>query len=245
MTFPPKVAERALLDCGRHCCICHKFCSFKIELHHIKPIDEEGEDTYENCIPLCFDCHAEVKAYDPKHPRGRRYTESELRGHRDQWYNKVKASYGVTTRPTHVELDRQLFLQFREILPSTGSIAFVRDHDYSQPYQGADHDDLREVIDHCKRPEFEFLDADLEGLKANLVEYAKEFLTALCVHATPDLRPAVSGREGHCFSIPVPEYPGHREEEYLREISEVNDLSTKVWAAYEALIRLGRRKLGV
>ena len=96
MSFPPLVAEAALVDCGRHCSICHKFCGTKIELHHIIPKDEDGNDTYENCIPLCFDCHAEVKAYNPKHPKGKKYTASELKAHRDRWYEKVKKSYGVT-----------------------------------------------------------------------------------------------------------------------------------------------------
>jgi hypothetical protein len=57
MAFPPEVAEQALLACARYCCLCHKFCGNKIETHHIV---QGGGDTFENCIPLCFDCHAEV-----------------------------------------------------------------------------------------------------------------------------------------------------------------------------------------
>ncbi|MDY7031709.1 MAG: HNH endonuclease [Thermodesulfobacteriota bacterium] len=90
MSFPPSIAERALLECGRYCCLCHKFRGFKMELHHIVPKEKGGEDTYENCIPLCLDCHAEVRAYDSKHPKGRKYSPSELRAHRDRWYNMVK-----------------------------------------------------------------------------------------------------------------------------------------------------------
>lgn len=61
MSFSPDVAEQALLDSSRHCCLCHRFCGVKIELHHIVQRAEDGADTYDNCIPLCFDCHAEVK----------------------------------------------------------------------------------------------------------------------------------------------------------------------------------------
>jgi predicted nucleotidyltransferase len=92
MSFPPKVAEKALLDSKRSCCICHKFCGVKIELHHIVQVSEGGENTYDNCIPLCLDCHAEVKAYNDKHPKGKKYRESELRQHRDRWYKKVRDS---------------------------------------------------------------------------------------------------------------------------------------------------------
>ena len=35
MAFPPKVAEDALVKCGRRCCLCHKFCRTDIEIHHI------------------------------------------------------------------------------------------------------------------------------------------------------------------------------------------------------------------
>jgi hypothetical protein len=58
-----------------------------MEIHHIVPEAEGGEDSEENGIPLCFDCHAEVPAYNPKHPKGRRFTSSELRKHRSQWFS--------------------------------------------------------------------------------------------------------------------------------------------------------------
>ena len=93
MSFPPDISKRVLIDCGRSCSICHKFCGTKIELHHIIPRAKDGEDSYENCIPLCFDCHADVRAYDPTHPKGKKYTEKELKGHRDAWYAKVKQPF--------------------------------------------------------------------------------------------------------------------------------------------------------
>jgi hypothetical protein len=88
MAFPPDVAEQALLACARYCCLCHKFCGNKIETHHIL---QGGPDTLENCIPLCFDCHADVGAYNAQHPRGRKFSATELRGHRDRWYQLVKS----------------------------------------------------------------------------------------------------------------------------------------------------------
>jgi hypothetical protein len=57
-----------------------------MQIHHIVPESEDGESSADNGIPLCLDCHAEVLAYNPKHPIGRRLTHSELRRHRDQWF---------------------------------------------------------------------------------------------------------------------------------------------------------------
>ena len=40
-------------------------------------------------IPVCFDCHSDMRSYDFKHPKGSKYTPDELRQHRDRWYEKV------------------------------------------------------------------------------------------------------------------------------------------------------------
>ena len=61
-----------------------------MEVHHIRPHADGGQDTFENAIPLCFDCHAEVGQYDSRHPKGVRFTEKELIQHRNNWYQKIK-----------------------------------------------------------------------------------------------------------------------------------------------------------
>ena len=88
MGFPISVADDVLVRCGRHCCLCGKYVGQKIELHHIKQAADGGDDSADNCIPLCFDCHAEVKAYNNHHPKGRKFTEKELKGHRDKCYSR-------------------------------------------------------------------------------------------------------------------------------------------------------------
>lgn len=47
-------------------------------------------DTFENAIPLCFDCHAEVGAYNTSHPKDVKFSKTELKRHRDNWYKCVK-----------------------------------------------------------------------------------------------------------------------------------------------------------
>lgn len=89
MGFSSVVVEDALVASARCCCICHKFCGTRIETHHLKSIHKGGDDGFENCIPLCFDCHAEVGHYNNEHPRGRKYSEGELKKHRDKWYAMV------------------------------------------------------------------------------------------------------------------------------------------------------------
>jgi HNH endonuclease len=86
MPFSPVVAERLLVASHRHCCICHKPSGSKMQIHHIVAEADGGDDSFENGIPLCLDCHAEVGSYNPRHPVGRRLSPTELRKHRDQWF---------------------------------------------------------------------------------------------------------------------------------------------------------------
>jgi hypothetical protein len=56
-----------------------------MEIDHIDQAADDGGNSRENAIPVCFDCHAEIHSYNPLHPKGRKFTSAELRGHRDQW----------------------------------------------------------------------------------------------------------------------------------------------------------------
>lgn len=125
MGFPQSVSEKALAASGRCCCICHKFCGIKIELHHIKQVADGGEDTFDNCIPLCFDCHADMGKADPKHNKGKRYTEKELKLHRDNWYK------------TNMRVEIPSFIVNTESITKHTIIVSSSEHTYAnQEYHG-------------------------------------------------------------------------------------------------------------
>lgn len=85
MGFDQADIERLLVECHRRCCVCHRYCGVRMEIDHIQPKSEGGEDTYDNAIAVCFDCHAEIHHYNPDHPKGRRFRPDELKAHKDQW----------------------------------------------------------------------------------------------------------------------------------------------------------------
>jgi hypothetical protein len=87
--FPRTVRDQVLVDAARHCCICHRYKGVKVEVHHITPEASGGEDSYENAIALCFDCHTDAGHYNPKHPRGTKFSPSELRKARNKWFKIV------------------------------------------------------------------------------------------------------------------------------------------------------------
>lgn len=90
MGFPKEVKSRILVDTARHCCVCHRYKGVKVEVHHIRPQSEGGPNTYENAIALCFDCHADAGHYNPKHPKGTKYSPEELKKSKNQWIEMVR-----------------------------------------------------------------------------------------------------------------------------------------------------------
>ena len=103
MGFSSQVKEKTYIASARRCCVCKKFKGRNIEVHHIEPKADGGPDTFENAIPLCFDCHAEAGHYNPKHPKGASYSPKELRAHRDAWYKVVADGkvHSENTQATH------------------------------------------------------------------------------------------------------------------------------------------------
>ncbi|HQR08231.1 MAG TPA: HNH endonuclease [Gemmatales bacterium] len=90
MSFKREEVADLLAKCHRRCCICQRYCGVKIETDHIKPQTEGGDDSIDNAIPVCFDCHAEIHSYNNEHPRGRKFTAQELLKHKEQWLTLCK-----------------------------------------------------------------------------------------------------------------------------------------------------------
>jgi hypothetical protein len=86
MPFNKKIKEDALIKSRRCCCICHEFAGLYTNVHHIKQETDEGENILDNAIVLCLRCHGEVGHYNPRHPIGDKYSEEELKGHRNKWW---------------------------------------------------------------------------------------------------------------------------------------------------------------
>jgi len=105
MPFPRDLVETLLASVHRRCCICHRFCGVKIETDHMVPAPEGGTDDISNAIPVCFDCHAEIHAYNVQHPRGRRFTPAELQQHKQQWLEVCRSRPEVfVASPWHSDM---------------------------------------------------------------------------------------------------------------------------------------------
>ncbi|MFZ2447218.1 MAG: HNH endonuclease signature motif containing protein [Syntrophobacteraceae bacterium] len=83
--------SKLLLWCARHCCFCGKACTINMEIHHIDL--NSGNSDEDNLIPLCFDCHGELVRYNPKHPKGSKYRDVEIKARREQIYELHTIKY--------------------------------------------------------------------------------------------------------------------------------------------------------
>ncbi len=81
--FSKEIKKEVLTKSARHCCVCHRYKGVKVEVHHMILQSDGGTDDIENAIALCFDCHADAGHYNKQHPRGTKFTPSELRKARD------------------------------------------------------------------------------------------------------------------------------------------------------------------
>jgi hypothetical protein len=88
-----------------------------MEAAHIVDESEGGSNEADNGIPVCFDCHQEIGAYNDKHPRGNKIRPEELKARRDRIYHFVDTGViyaqivaarvrSVTTDVTKQDLDQ-------------------------------------------------------------------------------------------------------------------------------------------
>lgn len=146
MGFSDKTKLKVLIACRRQCVLCGKFCGTHIELHHIKQRANGGDDTFDNCIPLCFDCHADVRTYNPNHPKGTKYTETELIERRNIFYKEIEKGKRASISKIvaeHFE-ETQIILQklFSENKNAIGAIQGYTLKTYF-------YKDLREKVPNC------------------------------------------------------------------------------------------------
>jgi hypothetical protein len=155
MAFDRNQVSELLAKCHRRCCICHRFCGVKIETHHTIP----GNDDIENAIPVCFECHAEIKLYDPTHPRGRRFQEDELKIHKKQWLDICQNN-------------KSIFLEKRAIDDVGPLQSLIDELEYNiNVSKYSKRDDLG-----CKFREVEFNRTITQGLLSLLPKEIKEVL---------------------------------------------------------------------
>lgn len=237
MGFSTRVKEDALVSCGRHCCLCHKFCNLKIEVHHIIHTSEGGKNTFDNAIPLCLDCHADMRSYDHKHPKGTKYTPCELKRHRDLWYEKVKGSPAPQYDQKSIELDTEVFHWIMNNLPWELINWASKTVFAGFPFRSFYIDDFINFQNECQKPHYEFLDADLEGLRSQLLITIIKFTREISLNTWQTNNP-------EWLSVP-PEWKLEQPERFKEVVENIHSYGKNIYICYSDIIRESRRRLGV
>lgn len=242
MGFPLDVKEQALLKCKRHCVLCEENKGVKIECHHIKQRANGGEDTLENCIPLCFDCHEEVGSYNPKHPKGNKYTESELKRRRDNFYarvengefpikNNMKENYVNNIK----ECDKKLYDYICEIFNSPNLKYYLVDVDLGNDFDNEVFEPLLQLKYISNDPNYSFVDYHLNEVMNELLKSIDNFLE----YKSKNTFNTNLGTR----ALKTWKNYNYTEKESMKIITEFNDLATDIWDKYCMLAKSFRKKL--
>ena len=239
MSFPQSVKEKAMVACGRRCSICHKFCGLNMEVHHIIQEAEGGSNEFENAIPLCFDCHADVGHYNPKHPKGIKYSKVELREHRNNWYKKIETFPVIRNEPNnpkYIDMDTATFYELEKHLPFS-VLKYLSELDFGTgKYSFGYLNDIQQFPNLSRFPQYEFLDMDLECAKADLSGSIEDFFASSLPYLHSD--------DAKWVMIPR-DWKYKNPESYFHGVEILNHASTKIWKNYCSYISLCRRKLEV
>jgi hypothetical protein len=253
MGFPQSVREEALLACKRHCAWCEQSQGITIECHHIVPQSEGGDDSFDNCIPLCLNCHGKVGSYNSKHPRGTKISPNELKKRRDMLYEMVKRNQ-ILAQNVHTciptipnKYDVALFEKIQEVFSEPNLEYYLTGFDLGKDFDKEIFNPLWRFIEMMKNSVFVFIDTELEALKQALVEVVYDFnvyratntiqtslgtQTLICWENLNYYHKKSKKKKGKFNDLESGIY--YALEECRKMADEFNGLATKVWNALTA-----------
>jgi hypothetical protein len=102
MAFSDNVRQEVMRKSGFSCCLCHR-ASVSVEVHHIVPQADGGDDSIENAAPLCPGCHSDFGANPEKRRR--------IGQMRDWWYEQTQKVYSANIASPQQLADIRSLLQ--------------------------------------------------------------------------------------------------------------------------------------
>ena len=178
-----------------------------------------------------------MTSYDHRHPKGTKYTGSELKRHRNEWYKKITGNAGIAPQLETIEADKKAYSSLIEILPWNRTILFIRTNNFAGfSFERKRLDDFSKFIDQCSNPKFEYIDPDLEGLRIDLRLHMDAFMATVALETFPV---HLQGRN----SIPE-EWADAQPERFRKAVTTLHQTAQKICDTYDALIKTAKRKLG-
>jgi hypothetical protein len=138
--------------------------------------------------------------------------------------------------------DRQLFGQFRDLLPSsTGVVDFLRDYDFGAAFRWETLEPLDEFGRTWNDAEYRFHDEEVDAERASLHRLASAFLIRLAYESFPEAG-------GWQAVVPVERRDDFRlddSKDDVRRVEEINAMSTAVFEQHQRFVAVARRRLAL
>jgi hypothetical protein len=135
--------------------------------------------------------------------------------------------------------DRVMFQKFAAALPSSGSVSFVRGHNYAGfSFDRSKHEELEAFASDWDDAEHEFLDPELEALRVGLLTLVRQFLNFVGYNTWP------LKTNAHWSHVP-PEWE-HEQPTRFNEVTDtIHSLAKDIESSHAELVRRARFLLAV
>jgi len=240
--MPPRKTTAAstetsvLAKSARRCALCFFLKGDLSEkLGQIAHFDQDPSNSAEdNLAFMCLEHHSQ---YDSRTSQHKNYTTGEVKTARARLYDLVTSGeyLSAPASKAYIEADRATLGDLLKVLPSTGSIKFLREKDFGYLFKLKDLDEAYFFLEQRKGPEHEFLDPSLEKARKQLISRLRTFLCDLESNTWPN-----GDWQGVDRNLELTDWPL-----YTQTIERLNRESTQVCKTYDTLIKMGRKKLGV
>jgi hypothetical protein len=196
--------------------------------------DAEG-----NLVWLCLNHHDD---FDGSTSQSKNYTVLEVKKARDDLYRAIEEGRHLGMEdalPAGRDADRNLLRSIQELLSQ--AVPFARNVNFGSPFQTDFYTGLGILVWDRRGADHEFIDTELESLRAKLVSDAEAFVQLVGYRTFPT-RTGV-GLNDVPYSEGEDDEDNTRYHRYVGILKELHDAAEAVCLSYDNLIRVGRRKL--
>jgi hypothetical protein len=148
----------------------------------------------------------------------------------------VGLEYKEFSQRNNASVDRKLFEQFLELLPSNGAIEFVSTFDFGGIFFHDRLENLRTFRATWDNPEHEFLNRTLESKRKEFYQAVDDFMS----HISANTFPLEDGKQ----AVPR-EWEYKQPKRYHEAVESINNSADKVSKKHKELVRIARKKLKV
>lgn len=132
----------------------------------------------------------------------------------------------------NLALDKELYEKFIKILPTNGSIDFIKNNNFAGfSFELESLKNIREFRFTFCDAEHEFIDKELEKLRIELLDLIGQFMTIIGLKTFP----TSNGRQ----TVP-PEWEIDNQEEFWETVRKLESLSDQIYEKHQELIRRAR-----